>query len=58
MPKIMDLESTGLRRSSRLDNKPKQKYGIFAKFSLEVIGACEVDKKPHISLTRANQHIQ
>ena len=25
------MESTGLRRSDRLDNKPKQKYGLFDK---------------------------
>ena len=39
-------------------NKPKLKYGLFAIFSLAVIGACEVDKHPHIFLTRAIQHIQ
>ena len=39
-------------------NKPKQKYGLFAKFSLAVIGACEVAKNPQIFLTRANQRIQ
>ena len=58
MPKMIDLESTGLRRSSRLDKKLKQKYGLFDKFLLTVIGACEVYKNPHIFLTRSNQHIQ
>ena len=56
--KMIYLASTGLRGYSRLDNKSKQKYGLFAKFSLAVIGACEVAKNPHILLTRANQHIQ
>ena len=57
MPKIIYLVSTGLRRSSRFDNKPKQEYFLFAKLSLSVIRACEVDKNPHVFLTRANQHI-
>ena len=52
MPKMIDLASTGLRRSSRLANKPKQKYGLFDKFSLAVIGACKVANNPHIFLTR------
>ena len=39
-------------------NKSKQKYGIFAKFSLAVIGACEVANNPHIFINRANQYIQ
>ena len=39
-------------------NKPKQKYDLFLKLSLAVIGACEVDNNPHIFLTRANQYIQ
>ena len=34
------------------------KNGLFAKFSLAVIGVCGVAKNPHIFLTRANQHIQ
>ena len=58
MPKIVDLGSTGLRRYYRLANKHKQKYGLFDKFALALIGECEVDKKPHIFLTRANQNIQ
>ena len=37
-PKIIDLESTGISRSFRLANKPKQKYGLFDQISLEVIG--------------------
>ena len=52
MPKIINLESTGISRYSRLDNKPKTKYGLFAKISLAVIVACEVDNNPHIFLTR------
>ena len=58
IPKKIDLVSTSLMRSSRLDNKPKQKYGLFVKFSSEVIGACEVANNSHIFITRANQHIQ
>ena len=52
------LTSTSLRISARLDNKLRQKYGLFVKFLLSVIGACEVAKNPQIFLTRANQHIQ
>ena len=29
MPNMIDLASTSLRRSIRLANKPKQKYGFF-----------------------------
>ena len=58
IPKMMDLASTGIRRSARLANKPRQKYGLCAKFSLSVIGACEVAKNPHVLLTRVNLHIQ
>ena len=58
MPKMIDMASTGLMISSSLANKTRQKYGSFAKFSLAVIGACEVAKNPYIFLTRANQHIQ
>ena len=58
MPKMVNPESTGLRRSAMLDNKPRQKYGLFTKFSLVAIVSCEVAKKPHIFLTRSNQHIQ
>ena len=56
--KRIDLASKSLRRSSGLDNKPKQKYFLSAKCSLAVIGACEVVKKPHILLIITNQHIQ
>ena len=55
---MINLESTGLRIYARLDNKPRQKYGLFDKFSLAVIGECEAANKPHIFLTRANQQIQ
>ena len=54
---MINLESTGISISDRLDNKPK-KYGSFDKFSLAVVGACEIDKKSHIFLTRENQHKQ
>ena len=54
IPKMMDLASTGIRRSARLANKPRQKYGLCAKFSLSVIGACEVANKIHTILIRAN----
>ena len=57
MPKMINLESTGLRRSDRLANKPKQTYGVFAKFSLAVVGAYEVDKNTHIFLIIENQRI-
>ena len=55
MPKIIDLVSTGLRKSVRFANKPKQRYGLFGKFSLVVIGSCEVDKNLHIFLTRETE---
>ena len=58
IPKMLDLESTYLRRYYGLDNKPKQKYGLFATFSLAVVGACEVSNNTKIFLTRSNQHIQ
>ena len=51
IPKTIDLESTGLKRSARLANKPKQKYGLFAKLSLSEIEACDGVKNPHIFLT-------
>ena len=44
--KMLGMEPTGLRRSARLANKPKQKYGLFAKLSLELIVSCEVDNNP------------
>ena len=55
---MIDLASTDIRISSRLDNKPKQKYGLFEKLYLVVIGAYEEAKNPHIFLTGENQHIQ
>ena len=55
--KTIDLASTGLRRPVKLDSKPKEKIVLFPKFSLAEIGAREVDKKPHIFLTRSNKHI-
>ena len=58
IPNMTDLVSTGIRIYARLANKPRQKYGLFDKLSLAVIGACESDKKTHIFLTRENQHIQ
>ena len=51
---MIDMASTGLRRSSRLNNKYKQKYGLFSKLSVAVIGACEVAKRPHKFLTIEN----
>ena len=51
------MASTGLRISVGLANKPRQKYGVFAKLPLAVIGACEVDKNPQIFLTRSNHNI-
>ena len=45
---MLDMASTGLRRSEILENKPKQKYGLFTKFSLAVVGACEMTKNSHI----------
>ena len=58
MPKMIDLAPTGLRISARLANKIKQKYGLFAKLSLSVVGACEEANNTHIFLTISNQHIQ
>ena len=55
LPKMMDLESTGFRRSDRLDNIPKQNYSLFSKLSLAVIGACEVANNPHIFLIISNK---
>ena len=57
MPKILDMESTDLRKSDILANESK-KIGLFAKVSLAVVGACEVAKNPHIFLTRSNPHIE
>ena len=58
MPKMVDLASTDLRRFARLANKPRQKYGLFSKLSLELIGACDVDKNSHTFLARENIHIK
>ena len=55
---MIDLASTCLRRSARLANKTEQNHGLFAKFSLAVIGSCDVAKNPHIFLTITNRHIQ
>ena len=55
---MIDLASIGLRISARLANKLRQKYGVFDKFQLSVIGAYGVANKPHVFLTRANQHVQ
>ena len=55
---MIDMASTGLRRSSRLANKPRQKYGLFSKLSWAVIGACEVSNNLHIFIAIANQHNQ
>ena len=57
IPKMIDLASTGLRRSASLANKPKEKYGLFDKLSLTVIRACEVANNAHIFITRSNQYI-
>ena len=57
MSNVINLESTGLMRSTRMDNKTK-KYDLFDELSLALIGACEVAKNPHIFLTIENQHIQ
>ena len=46
MSKIVDPVTTVLSRSSRLDDKPKQNHGLFAKFSLSVVIACEVAMNP------------
>ena len=55
---MIDLASTNLSRYSRLANTHPPKYGLFAKFSLAVAVAYEVDENPHIFPTRENQHIQ
>ena len=55
---MTNLEKTDIRIYAELDNKPRQEYSLFDKFSLAVIGACETENNPHIFLTRANQNIQ
>ena len=53
-----DLVSNVLRRYAGLDNKPNQKYGLFDRFSLAVVGESELAKNFHIFLTVENQHTQ
>ena len=55
--KMINLASDNLRKIDRLTNKTKQKYDLFSKFSLSVIGACEVTKNTHIFINRENNHI-
>ena len=55
---MIDMESTGLRISASLDNKTRQKYGLFATLSIAAIQSCEVDKNPNIFLMRESRHIQ
>ena len=52
------MESTGIHWSFRLQNKPKQNYGLFSKLSIAVTVAFDVDKHPHMYPTRENQNIQ
>ena len=50
--KMINMESPGIRRPDRLDNKPK-KNGLFSKLLLALVGAREVDKNDlHISNQR------
>ena len=42
---MINLESTGPRIYARLATKPKQKFGLFDKFSFALTGAFEVAKK-------------
>ena len=58
MTKMIDLAPTGHNISVRLANKLKQKYNLFTKLSLSVVGACGVSKNPIIFLIIENQHIQ
>ena len=58
MPKMTDMASTSIMIYASLANKTRQKYGLFDKLSLSVIGACEAAKNPHIFLTRENQYVQ
>ena len=55
---MLDMASTGIKRYTRLTNKLKQKYSLFSKLSLALGGACEVEKKTILFMTRENQHIQ
>ena len=43
---------------ARLENRTKQKYGLFHRLSLSLVGACEMSLNPHIFLSRAKKHIQ
>ena len=54
---MIDLELTGLRIYARLANNPRQKYGLFDKFSLALIGAYDAANNPHVFLSGKNQHI-
>ena len=58
LPNMVNLASTVHKRCARLDNKPKQKHGLFDKLLLSITGFFEVAKNPHIFLTRPKQHIQ
>ena len=42
---MLDMASTGLKISTILANKMKQKYSLFSKFLLSLFGACEIAKK-------------
>ena len=55
---MIDTGLTGLRRSDRLADQPKQKYGIFAKFSLAVIVACKLAENLHTFPLIENQDLQ
>ena len=44
---MIDLASTDIWRSERLDNKHR-KNGLFDKLSLELVGSREVGNPPHI----------
>ena len=51
---MIDLATTGIRRSAKFDLKPRQKYGLLGKLSLAVIGLCEVANIPQVFLNRPN----
>ena len=57
-PKMTDLASTGIRIYARLANKLRQNYGVFYKFSITFIGACEAANNPHKFITRSNQYFK
>ena len=54
---MLDMESTGLRRSARLANKPPPKV-LSDKLSLALVVSCDVTNNPHIFITRENQQTQ